>query len=107
VAEANLRKFAPDADITFERVAVNPEQIRQMGLPTRPTKKTDSRNKGFKGPSVEVDAILPATLRAMAEACITRHVDLQAYRATLAAEASEREIFGRILDKLQGEADHD
>jgi hypothetical protein len=63
VTEERLREFAPDADITFERVAVNPEQIRQMNLPTRPTKKTDSRNKDFQGESVEVDAIPPVTLR--------------------------------------------
>src|SRR5215472_2490733 len=57
--EARLRQYAPDADIHFVRVAVNPEQITALNLPTRPTKKTDSRSKAFKGESVEVDAIEP------------------------------------------------
>ena len=42
------REFAPDAEITFERVAVNPDQIERRGLPSAPTKKTDSRSKNFR-----------------------------------------------------------
>ena len=34
-----ITEFAPDADVTFERVAVTPEQIAEWELPTRPTKK--------------------------------------------------------------------
>ena len=36
--EQTLREMAPDADITFERIAVTPEQIAEWDLPTRPTK---------------------------------------------------------------------
>jgi hypothetical protein len=61
--EAGLREFAPDADITFARVAVTDEQIRLFRLATRPTKATDSRVKHFEGESVEVDAIDPLKLR--------------------------------------------
>src|SRR5262249_28588791 len=64
--EQGIRQFAPNADITFERVAVNPDQIEGMGLPTRPTKASDSRSKGFEGESVEVDAISPDDLRRLA-----------------------------------------
>jgi hypothetical protein len=91
VTEERLREFAPDADITFERVAVNQEQIRQMDLLTRPTKGKDTRNKSFQGESVEVDAIPPVTLRAMAEECITQHIDQHMLMVTRAAEESERE----------------
>jgi hypothetical protein len=45
--EENLRKYAPNADIHFERLAVLPEQIVEWRLPTRPTKESDSRSKGF------------------------------------------------------------
>ena len=55
--EGDLRTFAPEAEIHFECVAVTPEQIVDWQLPTRPTKKTDSRSKNFKDESVEVDAI--------------------------------------------------
>ena len=49
-------EFAPSAGVVFERLAVTPDQIHELGLPTRPTKASDSRAKGFDGGSVEVDA---------------------------------------------------
>ena len=62
--EQTLREMAPDADIHFERIAVTPEQIAHWNLPTRPTKATRHRAKGFGDISVELDAIEPGTLRA-------------------------------------------
>lgn len=78
-------------NIHFERLAVMPEQIQDLNLPTRPTKRTDSRAKGFEGESVEVDAIPPKTLRQIASDCITQHVDKKAYDVLIDAEAGERE----------------
>jgi hypothetical protein len=100
--EQGLREFAPDADIHFERVAVRPEQIIEWGLPTRPTKKTDSRSKSFEGESVEVDAIEPARLRQIVRECIQRHVDRSALEVLKAAERSERELFSRLIEQLGG-----
>jgi hypothetical protein len=37
--ERQLRELAPHAYISFERVAVRPEQIEEWGLLTRPTKQ--------------------------------------------------------------------
>ena len=45
--EQTLRELAPHAELTFERIAVNPDQIADWDLPSRPTKQTDSRAKGF------------------------------------------------------------
>src|SRR5271154_2893939 len=59
--EPTLRDMAPEAQIHFERIAVNLEQIREWGLPTRPTKASD--RKGFGDISVELDAIPPTDLR--------------------------------------------
>jgi hypothetical protein len=92
VVEEGIREFAPDVDLVFERVAVNPSQIIQMGLDTRPTKSSDSRSKTFQGESVELDAIRPAVLRDMTAQCIERHLDKQALEAVRVAEESEREI---------------
>jgi Protein of unknown function C-terminus (DUF2399) len=89
--ETRIREFAPWADLTFERVAVTAEQIREMGLPTRPTKQTDSRSKGFAGQSVEVDAIPPHALRRLAHDCIVQHVDDHALEVVKVAEREERE----------------
>jgi hypothetical protein len=61
--EETLRELAPDAEIIFERLAVTREQIEGWGLPTRPTKSTDTRARGFGSISVELDAIEPNQLR--------------------------------------------
>jgi hypothetical protein len=97
--EAGLREMAPDAEIHFKRVAVTREQVEELGLPTRPTKKTDTRSKGFAGESVEVDAIPSAELRRLVEGCITRHVDGRALEVTRVAEASERQILQRLAQQ--------
>jgi hypothetical protein len=65
--EATLREMAPDADITFRRLAVTPEQIVEWNLPTRPTKKSDTRSKNFGEISVEFDAIEPNRLRRLVQ----------------------------------------
>jgi hypothetical protein len=100
--ERQLRELAPDAEIYFERVAVLPEQIEELDLPTRPTKRTDSRTRSFAGDSVEVDAIEPALLRAMVRECIEQHVDLRQLEVTRVAEQSEREILARLANSTAG-----
>ena len=90
--EEGIREFAPGVPFTFERVAVTPTQIREMGLPTRPTKKTDSRSKGFEGESVEVDAIPPKTLKSIVSGCITRHIDMARLEQLRRVEAAEKEV---------------
>jgi hypothetical protein len=96
--EKDLREFAPKAKILFQRVAVTPVQIEIMGLPMRPTKKTDSRSKGFEGGSVEVDAIPPAALKRLVEACITSHIDPEALERLRAVEQAGRETLKSIAE---------
>jgi hypothetical protein len=98
--EARLREFAPAADIEFKRVAVTEEQIEAWALPTRPTKKTDSRSKGFAGESVEVDSIPPDDLRALVRQCIEQHVDERALQVMRVAEQSERDILQNMARKM-------
>jgi hypothetical protein len=45
--ETKLRRYAPGAEIHFERPAVTREQVERWNLPTRPTKQTDTRAKRF------------------------------------------------------------
>ena len=91
--EAKLRRYAPDAEIHFERPAVTREQVEQWNLPTRPTKMTDTRAKNFVGTSVELDAIPAAKLRELVRGCIERHIDPHKLALTRVAEESERELF--------------
>jgi hypothetical protein len=102
--EARLREFAPDADITFERLAVTPEQIVEYDLETRPTKTSDTRAWSFDGESVEVDAIDPEDLRSLVRGAIESHIDQDALAVIEAAEESEREILERIAATAGGAA---
>ena len=97
---SKVHDFAPDADVTFTRLAVTPEQIEEMRLPTRPTKSTDSRSRGFRGGSVEVDAIPAPALRELVEDAIEQHIDPDALRLTRMAEDNER----RVLLAMRGTA---
>ncbi len=84
-------------DVTFTRLAVRPEQITEWNLPTRPTKRTDTRAAGFTGESVEVDAIAPTVLRALVRDAIVGHIDPEALRLTEVAEESERDILTAMI----------
>ena len=80
------------AQAHFDRLAVTEDQVYELGLPTRPTKQTDTRSRSFEGGSVEVDAIPPTVLREIVEDAITEHIDAEALRLTGIAEQSERDI---------------
>lgn len=85
----------------FERLAVTEAQIYQLDLPTRPTKHTDTRARGFDGGSVEVDAIPPTVLRQIVEEAITGHIDPEALRLTQIAEQSEREVLTNMIGEAR------
>jgi hypothetical protein len=102
--QRKLRDFVnDDIDVKFERIAVTPEQITELGLPTRPTKQSDTRAKTFVGDSVEVDAIPSSTLRDLIRSAIERWVDPHELQMTRIAEASERQILARIADDWEDE----
>jgi hypothetical protein len=84
------------AVVLFERLAVTPRQIEDYRLPTRPTKRTDTRAAGFAGESVEVDALPATVLRSIVEDAIVWHIDQEALRLTRIAEKSERAVLRRI-----------
>lgn len=101
--DAPLRGLAPQAKIHFERLAVLPQQIRDWSLPTRPTKSTGSRTKGFGDISVELDAIEPSQLRAVVQAAIERHLPAEQSIVLQVAEASERDILRGLVERLRGD----
>lgn len=90
--EVKLRRYAPGAEIHFERPAVTRAQVDEWNLPSRPTKQTDTRAKKFVGTSVELDAIPARKLRELARECIERHVDKAKLEFLRTAEKSEREL---------------
>ncbi|MHB0955908.1 MAG: hypothetical protein ACYC0X_05945 [Pirellulaceae bacterium] len=92
----------PEGCFSFERVAVTRDQITEFELPTRPTKKSDSRARNFEGESVEVDAIDPDTLRDICRSCIAGHIDQEAYGRLMAVENAERGTLQSIVDQFAG-----
>lgn len=77
--ESKLKGFV-DRPITFQRLGVNEQQIVEMGLPTRETKRTDSRVKAFEArfgygaPSCELDAMPPDVLRGLVRDAVEAHL---------------------------------
>lgn len=88
--ENTLREFAPDAEIIFRRLAVTEHQIAAFELPTRPTKKSDSRSKGWEGESVDVDSMPPHILRGIVEQEITSRLEPRAWAIQQEIEEQER-----------------
>lgn len=102
--ERKIRGFIPDSDVTVQRIAVTPEQVDAWQLPTRPTKKTDSRAKTFQGESVELDAIPPAILRRLVREAIESHIDTDQLRRTKQTERLERDTLIGMYNALGGGA---
>lgn len=86
-----------DVEINFERAAVTEDQIVEYDLPTRPTKATDSRSKGFRGESVEIDAMPRDVLLDLVEQCIAQHLPADAYARLVATEREQRATLERVL----------
>jgi hypothetical protein len=101
--EAKLRRYAPEAEIHFERPAVTRDQVEQWNLPTRPTKMTDTRAKKFNNAtSVELDAIPADKLRTIVRECIERHVDQRQLKVLKVAEESERSFLKMVASTYDG-----
>jgi hypothetical protein len=106
--EKKLKGFG--AKIEFIRLAVNPEQIRAWNLPSRTTKKTDTRCKEFydtfgkNTESVELDAIPPDDLRELVDDAIERHLPEGYLNELKVAEESERDLLKRLEKIAAGAA---
>lgn len=105
--ECTLIEMAPNSEIVFERIAVQPWQIEQWNLPTRPTKASDTRSKNFGNISVELDAIDPDRLRQLARLSIEKHLPKHQLEILKAAEKSEREIIRQLVGVAINGADHE
>lgn len=95
-----IPEFAPQTPVIFQHVAVTPAQVHQWQLPSRPTKKKDSRAKGFEGESVELDAIQPSDLRQLVTDCIEKVIDSSQLEQLRAIEKMEKESVPEILQRL-------
>ena len=79
---------------------LRPRQISEWNLPTRPTKKSDTRAKGFGDISVELDAIDPNDLRDLVRMAIEQHLPEHQFEILKAAEESERTEIRKLVAKV-------
>jgi hypothetical protein len=99
--ERRLRQWAPEVPIHFKKLGVTPQQIVDRKLPTRPTKKSDSRSKKWKGgDSVGLDAVHPARLRQLVRDAIERHISPETLSVIAAAEESERHFAMQMVEQF-------
>ena len=90
-----LPRRAHPVSVTVSRLAVTPEQVERLELPSRPTKKSDTRAKRFEAKygtaSVELDAIPPGLLRQMVSNAIARHAEPEELARLKRVEQVERD----------------
>jgi hypothetical protein len=95
----DVRAIADDlglhTDIRFSRLAVTPEQIAALRLPTAPPKPTDRRP--FSGETVQCEAIPPDILAGIVREAIEQRLDPDAYAKVLDAE---REVRRSLVPRL-------
>ncbi|WP_417841993.1 hypothetical protein [Terasakiella sp.] len=85
-------------DFTIERLAVTPDQVREMGLSTAPPKKTDRRT--FSGLTTQAEAIPPRELKRIVTEAIEGAIDFDAYEEVLAEENNIKASLSERLENL-------
>jgi hypothetical protein len=84
-----------DLPVTFTRLAVTPEQIEELELPTAPPKPTD--NRAFAGETCQAEAIPPDVLTDIVREAIESRLDHDAYQDVLEREEqTRRELIERL-----------
>jgi hypothetical protein len=115
--EKDLRGFAPEAEIYFQRIAITPQQITDFGLQAalRPTKRSDPRYRWFREQyrdvavlqggqlSCELDAIRPNDLRKLVQETIEQHLPRERLDVMNARGEQEKVKIGRMLDRYLDE----
>ncbi len=97
-----LAMFGVEVDV--EKIALTMEQVRKYRPPPNPAKITDSRAAAYIArhgdSSWEVDALPPDVLTTLIRKAITKHMDLEAYKAVIERErgltATLRKVAGDI-----------
>jgi hypothetical protein len=82
-------------EATFTRLAVIPQQIRDLRLPTAPPKLTDRR--AFHGQTCQAEAIAPDVLADILRSAIEARIDHAAYQRVL---RRERKVRRQLLERL-------
>ena len=93
----------PEVDLEFYRLAVRPEQILALQLPSKPRKKGERRARHVTQ-TVEAEAIPARTLRAMLRNEIESYLPSGALAKAKAAEECEKRLILWAADELEKSA---
>jgi hypothetical protein len=95
----DVEAFARDlgGEAAFTRLAVTPEQIERLRLPTAPPKETD--NRAFYGATCQAEAIAPDDLATILREAIEARIDQRALSHVRRQEAKARR---ELIEQLGG-----
>lgn len=97
--QANLSRLGCDVEV--KRIALNPDQIEELGLPGVPPKSTDSRTANWSGGDVvECDAVEPKTLAKMCKDAIAEYFDKDLYAELMEKESEEKADYQAALKEF-------
>jgi hypothetical protein len=82
-------------EVSFTRLAVTPQQIATLNLPTAPPKSTDKR--AFHGGTCQAEAIAPDVLASILDDAIQERLDPSAYYRVLEQEREDRDQLGKLI----------
>lgn len=94
------RHLHPNVYLDFRRLAITPEQIEEMDLPSKPRNQNDKRAAHLLE-TVEAEAMPARTLRQLLAREVESFLPPGALEATRAAEESERGFFTRLADAIE------
>ena len=94
--QENLERMMCEVEV--KRIALNPDLIKELNLPSVPPKVTDSRTASWDGlGAVELDAIDPHLLKDICKTAIDEQFDTDKYDELKVLEEKERAIYQDAL----------
>lgn len=101
--DANAKKSLRDdhgVEVDFVRLAITPDDIVGLNLPTRPVKKSDKRSAGWEGGCVEVDAMPMNILRDRVRNGIAELIDPHQWEQAQRVEELEKETLKKFAENF-------
>ncbi len=98
--ERKLRQHLhPDIDMTFNRLAIHPDQIHYYDLPSKPRKEKERRAQHVRE-AVEAESMPAHILRQIVRNAVEQLLPEDALAVAKVAEESERSYFMRLADAI-------
>lgn len=102
-AASDVNAFVADLgglEPIWQRVAVTPEQITDLDLPSAPAKKSDRRGD-FTGGTVQAEALTPTQLRQIVQDALRSVTDESLLEEASQRSTEEREILTQAVSQLR------